>query len=163
MVYADLRRLAQVYLRREAPGHTLQPTALVHEACLRLIGNAGASPPRLESGAHLIGVAARLMRQILVNHAHRRRTLRRGGDRRRLDLDPAMAVFEERAVDLVALDEALERLSGLDPRQARIVEMRFFGAMTVEETARALDTSVRTVERDWTMARAWLSRELAKA
>ena len=174
LVYAELRELAGRYLRRERPGHTLQPTALVHEAYLRLVGGlvgglaeggaagfAGGKDPGARCRSELIGIAARLMRQILVNHAHRRRTLRRGGDRARVALEAALAAFEDRCVDLIALDDALDRLAALDARQARVVELRFFGGMTVEETAGALGTSPRTVEREWTLARAWLRREMA--
>lgn len=156
LVYGELRALAQRYLRQEAAGHTLQPTALVHEAFLRLPRRAG-----IADRAHLIGIAARLMRQILVNHALRKRTLRRGGDGRRIPLDPAVALFEERCGDLVALDEALTRLAEVDARQAQVVELRFFGGLTTEETARTIGCSQRTVERDWTVARLWLRREVS--
>jgi RNA polymerase sigma-70 factor (ECF subfamily) len=158
LVYGELRALAGRYLRHERAGHTLQATALVHEAYLRL---ARGKDPDVRSRSELIGIAARLMRQILVNHAHHRRTLRRGGDRARVALDPALAMFEDRCVDLLGLDDALDRLAALDARQARVVELRFFGGMTVEETARAMGTSARTVEREWTLARAWLRREMA--
>jgi RNA polymerase sigma factor (TIGR02999 family) len=157
-VYAELRQLAERYLRREGPGHTLQATALVHEAYLRLAGGGG---PPLSSRAHLIGVAARLMRQILVNHALRRRTAKRGGGWRRVPLDATVAIYEERCVDLVAIDRALDELAELDSRQAQIVELRFFGGLAVEEVARLLDVSPRTIEHEWTMARAWLRRAVA--
>jgi len=158
IIYGELRRVADRVMQGERSDHTLQPTALVHEAYLRL---ARGKHPGVRSGSELIGIAARLMRQILVNHAHHRRTLRRGGDRARVALDPTLAMFEDRCVDLLALDDALDRLAALDARQARVVELRFFGGMTVEETAGALGTSVRTVEREWTLARAWLRREIA--
>jgi RNA polymerase sigma factor (TIGR02999 family) len=160
LVYDELRSLAERYLRREAPGHTLQPTALVHEAYLRLVRG---SDPSLTDRAHLIGIAARLMRQILVNHARDRKALRRGGAWQRVHLDPAVALFEDRCHDLLALDEALERLDAIDSRQARVVELRFFGGLANDEVARLLDTSPRTVEREWAMARAWLRREIREA
>jgi RNA polymerase sigma factor (TIGR02999 family) len=157
LVYGELRRIAKDCFRGEAIGHTLQPTALVHEVYLRLMGG---PTPDITTRSHLIGVAARLMRQILVNYAHRRQAACRGGGRPRIALEPALALFEDRCVDLVALDEALEELTEFDPRQARVVELRFFGGLTVQETAEVLGVSVRTVERDWTMARAWLRREI---
>ncbi len=160
LVYAELRTLAARYLRREAAGHTLQPTALVHEAYMRLIGGAD---PGITDRAHLIGVAARLMRQVLVNHAVRRGAARRGGGWRRVTLEPVVAVFEDRCDNLVELDDALERLAAIDERQARIVELRFFGGLSNDETARLLDTSSRTVEREWAMARAWLRREVRES
>ena len=159
-VYDELRTLADRYLGRELPGHTLQPTALVNEACLRLLKQ---DHPDVENRAHLIGVAANLMRQVLVNHALRRKTAKRGGDYRRIALDSAVALMEERCVDLIALNEALDRLACFEPRRCRIVEMRFFGGMTVTEIAATLGVPLRTIEREWSMAKAWLRQEILAA
>lgn len=157
LIYEELRRLAGAYMRGEREGHTLQPTALVHEAWMRLTGlDVGAAGDR--SG--FLRVAARAMRQVLVDHARAVRTGKRGGSARRVSIDDALASFNERAGDLVALDEALERLAQIDERKSRVVELRFFGGLTVEEAAAALELPVRTVERDWTLARAWLKKEL---
>jgi RNA polymerase sigma factor (TIGR02999 family) len=158
LLYDELRRLADRALSREPRGHTLQATALVHEAYLRLIDQRQA---HWRNRAHFLSVAAMVMRRILVDHARRRGAEKRGGDRRGLSLDDAVVYAEEQAVDLVHLDEALTRLAGLDPQQARIVELRFFGGMTIEETAEATGVSPATVKRDWTLARAWLYREIA--
>ena len=157
LVYDELRRLARAYLRRERPGHTLQPTALVHEAYLRLVGEGGAT---WQNRAHFFGIAARLMRQILINHAEARATARRGGGALRLSLAAADRLAEGPDVELMALDDALKGLSALDPRQGQIVEMRFFGGLSVEETAAVLDLSPATVKREWSAARAWLRREI---
>ncbi|MHC5004000.1 MAG: sigma-70 family RNA polymerase sigma factor [Planctomycetota bacterium] len=157
MVYGDLRRLAGHYLRGEKPDHTLQATALVHEAYLRLVGE---TTPAVTNRGHLVALSARLMRQILVNHALKRGAAKRGGNRQRVPLAQAAEVFEARCTDLVALDEALERLAAVDPRLTEIVELRFFGGLSVAETARLLDASPRTVERQWSLARAWLRQEL---
>ena len=156
LVYAELRRLAGAYLRNEAPGHTLQPTALVHEAFLRLLGNA----PDCENRAQFFGVAAHLMRQILVDHARTRLAAKRGGDVVHLSLEADLVVSHEQEPNLVALDEALERLAAVDPRKARVVELRFFGGLSVEESAEALHVSEVTVRRDWQFAKSWLLREL---
>jgi RNA polymerase sigma factor (TIGR02999 family) len=156
-VYAELRTLAGRYLRHERPGHTLDPTGLVHEVCLRL---ADGRAQTVSDRGHLIGIAARSMRQVLVNHAQRRSAARRGGGRRRVELDPALAVFEARCVDLLALDEALARLEGRDPRLCHVVELRFFGGLSIAEIAVVTGSSTRTVERDWMTARAWLRKEL---
>ncbi len=161
-VIAELRALAAKYLAGERPGHTLQPTALVHEAFLRLTGSPGVPADRSE----FIALAATSMRRVLVDHARARRAAKRGGDRRRappLALDGAAAKWDQPQVDLLALDEALEKLAALDPRQARIVELRFFGGLGVEAAAQVLGVSTRTVEADWRMARAWLRRELERA
>jgi RNA polymerase sigma factor (TIGR02999 family) len=161
LVYDELRRLAARYLRGQAPGHTLQPTALVHEAYMKLIGHEEASwtGPR----GHFFALAAVSMRHILVNHARARRRARRGGGAaKRVPLDDVGALIEERAIDLVALDEALTRLAAMDARQARIVELRFFGGLSVEETARATGLSVRTVNREWSTARLWLRDQIAR-
>jgi RNA polymerase sigma factor (TIGR02999 family) len=161
LVYHELRRLAGGYLRGERPDHTLQPTALIHEAYVRLVEQ---DVPEWQGRAHFYGVAARLMRQILVDHARTRRASKRGGDQRKLSLDDAPPVFtHEDAASLVALDEALKKLAALDERQCRVVEMRAFGGMGVEETARALGVSEPTVKRDMRVAQAWLRRELGGA
>ena len=157
IVYQELRRLAASYLRREKPGQTLQPTALVHEAYLRLMKD---RPERWQNRAHFCAIAAHSMRQILIERARARNALKRGGAQPRVTLDEALVAGGERAVDLLALDEALERLAQLDPEQARLVELRFFGGLTIEETADALNMSPATVKRHWTVARAWLAREL---
>ena len=157
VVYDELRRVAQRYLRREGPDHTLQATALVHEAYLRLVDQRGIT---WQNRAHFFGVAAQLMRRILVDHARRHRAAKRGGSALKVSLNELMLAAEERAEDVVALDDALERLAAMDPRQGRVVELRIFSGLTVEETAEVLGISPATVKREWTMARAWLSREL---
>ncbi len=156
-VYEELRRLAEVYLRHENVGHTLQPTALVHEAYMRLVGE---KDPGISDRAHLLGVLARLMRQILVNHAVARKAEKRGRGWQRIPLDPAAQLMEDRSIDLVALDDALKRLAEMDPLRARIVELRFFGGLTIEETAEVVEISPRAVVQAWTVARAWLHKEV---
>jgi RNA polymerase sigma factor (TIGR02999 family) len=158
IVYQELRRLAASYLRRERPGQTLQPTALVHEAYMRLMKD---RPDRWQNRAHFCAIAAHSMRQILIEKARARDALKRGGGGPRVTLDEALVGGGELSIDMVALDEALERLAAIDPEQARLVELRFFGGLTVEETADALNISPATVKRHWTLARAWLARELA--
>lgn len=158
VVYDELHRLAAGYLRRERTGHTLQSTALVNEAWLKL---AGQSAP-WQNRAHFLGVAAQAMRRILVDHARRRAAAKRGGHEPRVTLAD-VAAPDGREVDLVLLDEALERLAALDERQAKMVTMRFFAGLSVEETAEALGVSEKTVKRDWAAAKAWLHRELAGA
>jgi RNA polymerase sigma factor (TIGR02999 family) len=158
IVYQELRRLAASYLRRERPGQTLQPTALVHEAYMRLMKD---RPDRWQNRAHFCAIAAHSMRQILIEKARARDALKRGGGGPRVTLDEALIGGGERSIDMVALDEALERLAAIDAEQARLVELRFFGGLTVEETAEALNISPATVKRHWTLARAWLARELA--
>jgi RNA polymerase sigma factor (TIGR02999 family) len=157
LVYQELRRLAAAYLRRERPGQTLQPTALVHEAYLRLMKD---RPDRWQNRAHFCAIAAHSMRQILIERARARGAKKRGGAQPRVTLDEGLVAGGERSFDLVALDEALERLAAIDPEQARLVELRFFGGLTVEETANAMDISPATVKRHWAVARAWLAREL---
>jgi RNA polymerase sigma factor (TIGR02999 family) len=157
LVYQELRRLAAAYLRRERPGQTLQPTALVHEAYLRLMKD---RPDRWQTRAHFCAIAAHSMRQILIERARARGAKKRGGAQPRVTLDEGLVAGGERSFDLVALDEALERLAAIDPEQARLVELRFFGGLTVEETANAMDMSPATVKRHWAVARAWLAREL---
>jgi RNA polymerase sigma-70 factor, ECF subfamily len=156
-VYAELRGLAKNYLRRERPDHTLQATALVHEAYVRLIGaeNAG-----WESRVHFFNVAAQVMRNILVDHARRHRSEKRGSGERKLSLDDAVNFYAERDLDLVALDDALKQLEGLDPQQARIVELKFFGGLKIEEIAAAVGVSETTVSREWHKAKMWLRSRL---
>jgi RNA polymerase sigma factor (TIGR02999 family) len=153
LVYDELRRLAAHHLRRERPDHTLQPTALVHEAYLRLVDQ---TQVRWQNRAHFFGIAAHLMRQILVNHALAHHAAKRGGTALKLTLEEAASVPKGQDVDLVALDEALTRLAALDPQQGRVVELRFFGGLTIEETAEVLRISPATVKREWTLAKAWL-------
>jgi RNA polymerase sigma-70 factor, ECF subfamily len=157
IIHAELRRLAKYYLRRERPGHTLQTSALVNEAYLRLINWKTA---RFESRAHFFGVSAQLMRRILVDFA-RRRPRAQGESVRQVSLEDALTVSAEPDADLVALDEALGELSELDPRKARIVELRFFGGLSVDETAEFLGISPATALREWNKAKAWLYRELS--
>lgn len=159
VVYAELRRLARRYLRRERPDHTLQSAALVHEAYLRLVDQ---SLPEWQSRAHFFGVAAQLMRQILVDHARHHRAAKRGAGVPRLTLDPAMAIAQKPEVDVVELDDALSKLAQLDPEQSRLVELRFFGGLSIEETAVVMGISPATVKREWAIARAWLQREMRK-
>jgi RNA polymerase sigma factor (TIGR02999 family) len=158
VVYEELRRLAAAYLRRERPGQTLQPTALVHEAYLRLMKD---RPDRWQNRAHFCAIAAHSMRQILIERARARGARKRGGAQPRVTLDEGLVAGEAPSVDLVALNEALERLEAMDPEQARLVELRYFGGLTIEETAEAMNISPASVKRHWTVARAWLARELA--
>ena len=157
VVQSELHRVARGYMRRERPDHTLQATALVHEAYLRLVDQTRVT---WKSRAHFFGVAAQLMRRILVDHARRHAARKRCAPDLRVTLAEGVAAQGERTLDLVALDGALERLAALDPRQVRVVELRFFGGLTTEETAEALDVSPVTVKRDWIAARAFLYREL---
>jgi len=157
LVYGELRRLARHYLRRERPDHTLQPTALVHEAYLRLVDQRGVT---WQNRAHFFGVAAQAMRRILVDHARRHHAAKRGGPAFKVWLDDVVIAAKERSDDLLALDDALNRLAAMDPRQGQIVELRLFSGLTVEETAEALGISPATVKREWTSAKAWLTREL---
>ena len=158
LVHGELRRLAARYLGRERPDHTLQPTALVNEAYLRL---AGQHDLDWESRAHFVAIAANVMRQVLVDHARARRAGKRAGELERVTLDEGL-VPSERGVDLVALDDALTDLAGFDPRLARVVELRFFGGLTTREAAAVLGVSTATVEREWATARGWLRRELLR-
>ena len=157
LVHAELHRLAHRCMDRERAGHTLQTTALVNEAYLRLIDS---SQVRWQNRAHFFAVSAQLMRRILVDFARSRHNLKRGGATQRVSLDEALLVPQEPDPDLIALDEALNALAALDPRQARAVELRFFGGLSVEETAEVLQVSPETVHRDWRVAKAWLLREL---
>ncbi|HET9528145.1 MAG TPA: sigma-70 family RNA polymerase sigma factor [Pyrinomonadaceae bacterium] len=158
LVYSELRRLATNYLRRERAGHTLQPTALVNEAYLKLVGQRNA---KWQNRAHFFAISAQLMRRILVDHARRHQAEKRGGSaQQRLSITSAEEFATQPAVDLLALNEALEELSKMDPQQGRIVELKFFGGLSIDETAEVLGISHSTVEREWKSARAWLRREL---
>ncbi len=159
LVYSELRRLASNYLRRERMGHTLQPTALVNEAFLKLVDQRNA---RWQNRAQFFGISAQLMRRILVDHARQNQAAKRGGsEKQRLSITSAEAFVKQSEVDLLALNEALEQLSEMDPQQGRIVELKFFGGLSIEETAEVLGIGHATVERDWKMARAWLRRQLS--
>jgi RNA polymerase sigma-70 factor, ECF subfamily len=153
VVYDELRAVAARYLRRERQDHTLQPTALVNEAYLRLIDQ---KQVKWQNRAHFMGVAAQMMRRILVDHARRHHRAKRGGGAQQVSLDEAMAVSEERADDLVELDEALTALAAFDERKSRVVEMKYFGGLSVEEMAEVLKVSEITIARDWKLAKAWL-------
>ncbi|MGA9996167.1 MAG: sigma-70 family RNA polymerase sigma factor [Pyrinomonadaceae bacterium] len=158
LVYNELRRLAHSYMKRERPDHTLQATALVHEAYMRLVGQTDIA---WQNRAHFFGFAARLMRQILMERARRSRAARHGGGLRKLSLDAAVSFSEtSRDIDLIALDEALIHLASFDERQSRIVELRFFGGLTIEEAAEVIGVSSATVKREWDMAKAWLYGQL---
>lgn len=159
LVYNELRRLANYYLQRERKDHTLQSTALVHEAFLRLIDQRDV---RWQNRAHFFGVASQMIRRILVDHARAHQTAKRGGGAYTLALDDALGAEQKRDLDLVALDDALNGLASLDPQQARIVELRFFTGLTIEETAEVVGISPATVKRDWNTAKAWLFRELSR-
>ena len=156
LVYAQLHQLAHRYMSRERPGHTLQTTALVGEAYLRLVDQ----KVHRQNRSHFFAIAAEVMRRILVDYARQRQYQKRGGDAQRVELDEAMLMARERSRELVALDEALKQLAKFDQRKSRVVELRFFGGLSVEETAEVLKISGVTVKRDWRAARAWLYREL---
>ena len=157
LVYDEFRALARRYMRRERPDHTLQPTALVHEAYLRLMHD---YPADWQSRAHFFAAASIVMRRILVDHARQRAAAKRPGGKRRVELDDFMVSASPRIEQLLILDEALDRLAGWDRRQARLVEMLYFGGLTEQEAAEVLGVSVRTVKRDWSAARAWLQAQL---
>jgi RNA polymerase sigma-70 factor, ECF subfamily len=157
LVYAELRRLAKGYMFGERPGHTLQTTALINEAYMRLIDWKNV---RWQGRAHFFGVAAQVMRRILVDFARARHYAKRGGAAQQVSLDEAVTIHEDRSAELIALDEALKSLAEIDPRKSQVVELRFFGGLNAKETAEALNVSQRTVEREWNSARAWLYREL---
>jgi RNA polymerase sigma factor (TIGR02999 family) len=157
LVYDELRRLARGYLQRERGDHTLQATGLVHEAYLRLVDQ---KTTTWQNRAHFFGVAAQLMRRILVDHARRHRTAKRGGELTKVEFDEALAPSASRSLDVIALDDALRDLAKLNPQHSQIVELRFFGGMNTEEVAEVLDVSPRTVQREWRMARAWLRRQI---
>lgn len=158
VVYDELRRQASRYLRRERPGHTLQTTGLVNEAYLRLVDQ---KKVRWQNRAHFFGIAAQLMRRILVDHARTKHRAKRGGSALRISINDAVVKTKQRDLDLVALDEALNHLAKLDPQQSRVVELRFFSGLNVEETAEVLGISPATVKRNWSVAKAWLHREIS--
>jgi len=159
LLYSELRRMAASYLSRERRDHTLQPTAVVHEAYLRLVDQKNV---HWQNRQHFFGVAAQAMRRVLVDHARSHQSLKRGGAQGKVPLESAMVCATDRSVELVAIDEALSRLAAFDPQQARIIELRFFGGLTVEETAQVLGISPATVKRDWNVAKAWLTREIGR-
>lgn len=158
VVYEELHRLARRYMRRESPGHTLQTSALVNEAFLRLVGQRNV---HWQNRAHFFGIAAQMMRRILVDHARTRSSGKRAGGERALSLDDGLIVSEERSAEVVAVHEALEQLAKFDARKSQIVELRFFGGLTIDETAEVLGVSPGTVMADWTVAKAWLRREIS--
>ncbi len=160
LVYQELRRLARHYLKLERPGHTLQSTALVHEAYVRMLGK---NPPQWKSRAHFFGIAARLMRQILVDHARNHQAAKRGGNSLTLTFSEDLMGRRGKDLDLIALDDALNRLAQLNLQQSQIVELRFFSGLTIEDTSEALGISPATVKRGWTTARAWLFREMNRS
>jgi len=160
LVERELRRLARGYLRRERQGHTLQPTALVNEAFLRILD---ARSLRWNDRSHFMSIAARLMRRVLVDHARARTSQKRGFDAPHATLDDAVATSDATSLNVIAVDRALDALAAVDARQARVVELRFFGGMSIEETADVLHLSTDTIKRDWRLAKVWLSRELGGA
>jgi RNA polymerase sigma factor (TIGR02999 family) len=159
LVYDELRRMAQRYMGQQPSGHTLQTTALIHEAYLRLLGQ---EEKHFENRAHFFGVAAQAMRHILVDYARARQAAKRGGEARAVSLEEAAVVSDERLAEFTALDDALAELAQLAPRQSRVVELRYFGGLSVAETAEVLQVSTDTVTRDWNQAKAWLYRALSK-
>jgi RNA polymerase sigma factor (TIGR02999 family) len=159
LVYDELRRLAARYLRQERSGHTLQSTALVHEAYMKLVGQ---NNVRWQNRAHFFGIAAQMIRRILVDYARARKADKRGSGAEKLSLDEAIALPGGQDLDLVALDDALEGLAKIDARQSRLVELRFFAGLTIEETAEVMQMSLATAKRDWVAAKAWLSREVRR-
>jgi len=158
LIHEELRRLAHYYMSHERPGHTLQTTALVNEAYLRLVNREGV---HWQNRAHFFAIAAQVMRTILVDHARSHAYAKRGGGAHKIELDEAMIVSRERAAEVVALDDALKELENFDPQQSRIVELRFFGGLTIEETAEVLDLSPATIKREWSTAKAWLYHQVA--
>src|SRR4051794_28362307 len=158
LVYNELKRLAGSYLRRERPDHTLQSAALVNEAYLRLVDQ---TQTQWQNKAHFYGIAAQMMRRVLADHARGHNAVKRGAGMPELELDEAMAQAQSRSVDVIDLEEALQKLEKLDPQQGRIVELRFFSGLSIEDTANVLGISPATVKRDWAAARAWLFREVA--
>ena len=160
LVYDEMRRLARIHLAKERPGHTLQPTALVNEAYLRLVDQTRVD---WQNRSHFYGIAASMMRRVLIDHARAHAAEKRGGGAIRLSIDDVQVPLEQRAADFVALDEALKRLSQFDERKSKVVEMRFFGGLNDEEIAEVLGVTTRTVLRDWKKARLWLYRELSVA
>ena len=160
LIYSELRQVAEKYLNQERPGHTLQPTALVHEAYIRLVEQ---THPEWKSRAHFFAVASQVMRQVLVDHARSKSAAKRGSGCVTLTFDEAIALPQTSQVDVVALDDALSSLSSMDPRQAQIVDLRFFGGLSIEDTAQVLGISPATVNREWSTARMWLQRELRRS
>jgi RNA polymerase sigma factor (TIGR02999 family) len=158
LVYEELHRLAHRYMKRESPGHTLQTSALVNEAFVRLVDQKSV---RWQNRAHFFGIAAQMMRRILVDYARSRNYAKRGGGAAQISLDEALIVSDERSAEVVNVHEALERLAEFDARKSQIVELRFFGGLSIDETAKVLSVSPGTVMRDWTLAKAWLRREIA--
>ena len=158
LVYAELRKMARRHMARERPGHTIQTTALVHELYLRLVDQ---ERVRWQDRAHFFAIAAQLMRRILVDHARKRLNIKRGANAAMVPLEAAGEVFAKRAAEVVAIDDAVKTLSAVDERKGRIVELRFFGGLSIEETADVLGVSAGTIMRDWTLAKAWLKREVS--
>ena len=157
-VYPELHRLAHHYMKRESPGHTLQTSALVNEAFLKLVDQRNV---KWQNRAHFLGIAAQMMRRILVDYARSRRYAKRGGGAQQVSLDEGLIVSDERSAEVVELSEALDRMAEFDQRKAQTVELRFFGGLSIEETAEVLAVSPGTVMRDWTLAKAWLRREMS--
>jgi RNA polymerase sigma factor (TIGR02999 family) len=157
LIYDELRRIAHRYARHERNGHTLQTTALINEAYVRLAGN---ESPDWQNRQHFFAVTAQVMRHILIDHARRRRALKHGGDGQQVSLSEAEAMTNERAAELIALDEALAELAAFDPRKSEVVQLRYFGGLSLEETAEALGVSLMTVRRDWRAAKAWLYKKM---
>jgi RNA polymerase sigma factor (TIGR02999 family) len=157
LVYAELRAMAGRCMRRERPGHTLQATVLVHEAFLRLVGE---HDVQWQSRTHFFAIAAKVMRRVLIHYAREHRALKRGGAGARIDLEDALLVAEDHLEDVLVVDESLKKLAAIDPEQSRLVELRFFAGMTVEETAEVMGISTATVKREWSHAKAWLRREM---
>jgi RNA polymerase sigma factor (TIGR02999 family) len=157
LVYEELHRLAHRYMKRESPGHTLQTSALVNEAFVRLVDQ---KHVRWQNRAHFFGISAQMMRRILVDYARKRNYAKRGGGAAQIALDEALIVSDERSAEVVNVHEALERLARFDPRKSQLVELRFFGGLSIDETAEVLGVSPGTVMRDWTLAKAWLRREI---
>lgn len=158
VVYDELHRLAHRYMKRESPGHTLQTSALVNEAFVRLVDQKNV---RWQNRAHFFGIAAQMMRRILVDYARSRNYAKRGGGAAKISLEEALVVSDERSAEVVNVHEALERLAKFDPRKSQLVELRFFGGLSIDETAEVLNVSPGTVMRDWTLAKAWLRREIS--
>lgn len=160
LLYGELRAIANAHFRQAPPGHTLQPTVLVHEAFIRLVN---AADLNIKDRSHFLALAAKVMRELLIDHARKRDALKRGGgDWQRITLDAALDVVEPNSLDVLVLDETLARLTALNERQARVAELRVFGGMTVEEVALAMDTGLTTVKSDWLVAKTWLKRELTR-
>ena len=159
LVYGELRRMARAYMQHERPNHTLGASALVHEAYMRLVGDESG---HWQNRAHFFAIAAHIMRQVLLDCARRRHADKRGGaNARKVDIDAELLIAPEKLEDIIAIDEALERLATIDPRQSRLVELRFFAGLSVEEAAEVMGISPVTVKREWRLAKAWLYRELA--